>query len=703
VFRTYEPTRDRLVAVKLFRLDITPEQAQSLADELRRACDAGLFHPSIVEPIAAGVERTAAYRAEEYVAAESLDVAIRHYAPAPLDKALPFITQLAGAIDFARTAGVGHGGLHLRDVFVTPEEARASGFGIVESLERVGIRAPVRRPYSAPERIAGASWSTPADVFSLAAIAYELLTGRRPSGTGDQIGALSGENIGARAAAVRAVLARAMDEDPARRYSTALAFASALEEAAHGAGVTDTAAAVVIARAGDPDRPAPEQRRSTESAANAAVVPTPEIDPEPPRSLQPEPRPQPEAPRRIESSIPIPAPIAVAPGPPEEESDDEERVKAPAAASGLTGVPVTAAPATPVTPATRAVPATPVIQDPDVNPLEAARDQSAWMLFDEETSPAEAATGEAPLRPKEPPKWQYEPEQESPPIEPRELFAEPDRPRVAMLPVAFGLILGLLIGFAGGYVLGERENNAPLSSTPPAASATTPPASTPAAQPQGSGKAWSEQAVAQPPATQSGREGQPRTAPPPVPRDAPDADRTAAGPSAADARATHATLRVESTPKNAAVTLNGRWRGRTPITIDDLTFGTHTIRIVQPGYTVVRESVTLTKAQPARTLTFQLQRPVVAARPAPQAPPAREAASTRDRFSGSLFVASNPPGAHVFVDGRPFGTAPARIPGISIGSHVVRLELPDHRIWTTSTRVTAGQETRVTGSLERIQ
>src|SRR3982751_3223808 len=110
VFRTYEPTRDRLVAVKVFRLDVTPEQAQSLADELGRSADAGLFHPSIVEPIAAGVEGTVAYRAEEYVAAESLDVAMRHYAPASLDLALPFLTQLAGAIDFARAAGGGPGG-----------------------------------------------------------------------------------------------------------------------------------------------------------------------------------------------------------------------------------------------------------------------------------------------------------------------------------------------------------------------------------------------------------------------------------------------------------------------------------------------------------------------------------------------------------------------------------------------------------------
>ena len=190
VFRTYEPTRDRLVAVKVFRLDIVPEQAQTLSEALSRATEASLFHPSIVEPIAAGVEGTLAYRAEEYVAAESLDVAMRHYAPAPLEKALPFVTQLAGAIDFARAAGVGHGALHPRDIFVTPDEARATGFGVVEALEQVGIRAPVRRPYSAPERIQGKAWSTPADIFALAAITFELLTGRRPSGTGAQIGAL---------------------------------------------------------------------------------------------------------------------------------------------------------------------------------------------------------------------------------------------------------------------------------------------------------------------------------------------------------------------------------------------------------------------------------------------------------------------------------------------------------------------------------
>ena len=131
----------------------------------------------------------------------------------------------------------------------------------------------------------------------------------------------------------------------------------------------------------------------------------------------------------------------------------------------------------------------------------------------------------------------------------------------------------------------------------------------------------------------------------------------------------------------------------------DLAFGTHTVRIVQPGFSIARQLVTLSTAQPSRTLSFQLERP---GRPAP-APSAARAPVIHGAQAGSLYVASNPPGARVFVDGKPVGTAPVRVPEVPSGPHVIRLELPDHRIWSTSERVTPGQETRVAGSLERIQ
>jgi hypothetical protein len=73
------------------------------------------------------------------------------------------------------------------------------------------------------------------------------------------------------------------------------------------------------------------------------------------------------------------------------------------------------------------------------------------------------------------------------------------------------------------------------------------------------------------------------------------------------------------------------------------------------------------------------------------------------KYAGTIYVDSNPRGARVLIDGRLMGTTPASIPDIPIGSHVVRLELPDHKVWTSATRVSAGQQARVTGSLERIR
>ncbi len=688
VFRTYEPTRDRLVAVKVFRLDVTPEQAQSLADELAKAADAGLFHPSIVEPIAAGVEGTSAYRADEYVAAESLDVAMRHYAPAPLDRALPFLTQLAGAIDFARAAGVGHGGLHLRDVFVTPDEARASGFGIVEALERVGVRAPVRRPYSAPERIAGGEWGAPADVFSLAAIAYELLTGRRPSGTGEQIGELTGDNLAGRAAAIRAVLARAMDDQPGRRYPTALGLASALEAAAR-TGAMEPAAAIAV--------PAMPEVQSA-----AKEVPAPPIPVAPPAA-------EPPAVPSVSESAPV---IAVP------------------SSLGLKEA---------------------AVSDDIVNEREAdaahhelireSVDEPPPTLFDdvEEEAGADLGINESAVAADHPDQWKFQHETtekvapimaadrlRSSPREERtfapamnpEVLTTIERPRVAMLPIAVTAIVCLLVGYMiRGAV---SENGAPAAPAATEAAKTNPPAtsgepqtSPPSGQSRGqaSGRAYSEQSVTPP----AGAAPAPRGEAPPVPGDAPSAPGPAgASPMGSNGGAHNsARLTVLSTPSRAGVTVNGKWRGRTPLTLDTLPLGAYNVRVVQPGFVSSNEDLVLTSRQPMKTVSVRLQ-PVSAKTTAPSTPATsqRPAASahtpavhevTPGSYAGTIYVDSRPRGATVLIDGKPMGTTPASIPGIPIGSHVVRLELADHHAWTTSTSVAAGEQARVTGSLEPIR
>jgi serine/threonine protein kinase len=780
VFRTYEPSRDRLVAVKVFRLDVTPEQAQSLADELGRAATLGLVNPSIVEPVAAGVEGTVAYRAEEYVAAESLDVAMRHYAPATLDKVLPFITQLASAIDSARSAGVGHGALHPRDIFVTPEEARATGFGVVDALDRLGLRAPVRRPYSAPERIAGETWGTPADVFSLAAITFELLTGRRPSGPGDQMGPLTGALIERNLDEVRAVLSRAMQEDPTRRYATAMDFVSALDQAAlrfetraqvvplatsatseqTPTGPVPKAVEALADFPLEPVSPAPVISLEGESAREVArkVIAAREVRKRHIKPVAPlaaaasEPEPTPE-PVPIPLPVPVPEPSAISLlHPPEptrdeigeiklfeikrdvvenEESTEETDEAITEDLPILTATPASSVDVSHEVPDIAAPAPEPAVPVDEFRPVEAvasirrAEDRATLDRlmapkpsiepFDPELPPP------IPLRPMPPPPRDEEPVPPPP---------APERQRIVMLPLAVMLIIGLLLGYMAGYLVGTREQTTQMTAanTPPSSGLQTPGTSGQASAQAPAAKDFSEQAVA-PPST---RAAQPSvTTPPPVPTEASRAPRptqaatqpkpTAAQPApaptpkstakpaaAATARAGH--IVVTSEPSRAAVTVNGKWVGRTPLTLADVAFGKYVIRVIEPGYEVAREEFSLTQSSPAKTISATL-RPTAGAKRAPS--PAATTGSRRDSVkpvannqaaaTGEIFVDSRPRGARVLIDGKEYGVTPTRVPAQTVGQHVVRLELADHAPWTKTESVAAGITARVTGSLERIR
>jgi hypothetical protein len=148
------------------------------------------------------------------------------------------------------------------------------------------------------------------------------------------------------------------------------------------------------------------------------------------------------------------------------------------------------------------------------------------------------------------------------------------------------------------------------------------------------------------------------------------------------------------------VTVNGRWRGRTPLTLGDLPFGPYSVRVVSSGYAIAREDFRLSAGEPSRTMSVRLRRP--AAPPQPEVSPTPPSARASGGV-GSIYVDSRPRGARVFVDGNPVGVTPLRLGDVRAGSHTVRLELADHRTWMASRYVLAGQETRVTGSLERIR
>jgi hypothetical protein len=152
-------------------------------------------------------------------------------------------------------------------------------------------------------------------------------------------------------------------------------------------------------------------------------------------------------------------------------------------------------------------------------------------------------------------------------------------------------------------------------------------------------------------------------------------------------------LIVRSTPARAGVLVDGTWRGRTPLTVKGLAVGTHAVRVVEDGYIAETRRVAVEARTPATTVSFQLSKVRGPERPAAAAP--RPGVST-----GRLLLESRPSQAAVWIDGRLVGTTPLLLSDLEPGARLIRIELPGHKLWSTTTTVVAGQRVRVAASLE---
>jgi len=270
VFRAYDSQQDRLVAIKTIRLDLVPEDAARLADRLRALTQTKVAHPAIVAAVDAGLNGSTPFVALEYAGGESLDVVSRHVKVWTLERALPVLDELAQAIDASWAQSIGHGALHPRDIFV-PSGATAlqvTGFGIGQALDALGAKTPARRPYSAPERAAGSAWDRRADVYSLGVIAHEMLSGHRPVGIDADVEGVAEELPPPQRAAVRKALTKAMADVPGDRFATATEFSAALAAALNASG----------APAVTPKAPARQAEPETEVDVLTASKTTPGMD-----------------------------------------------------------------------------------------------------------------------------------------------------------------------------------------------------------------------------------------------------------------------------------------------------------------------------------------------------------------------------------------------------------------------------------------
>jgi serine/threonine-protein kinase len=708
VYRAHSADDNREVAVKLFKIDLTPEQARELAAGLARLCERVPAHPHLAAYVGAGVTGSTAWLAQEYVPADALDARLRRRTGGGLKHSLPVLRQIAAAVDAAADRGLHHGALHPRDVLIsTTGEVKVTGFGVAEALAAVGGPPVTRRPYAAPERSGTTQRpaDAAADVFSLGTIAVEMLTGRRPIGTGaTAVGFVSGVAEGIDADACRRALARALADSPRERFATATAFVAALARAAE-AGAAETVRreesasprtalrdapavrhdAPVVPPEAAPATP-PETRQeetlaesSAQTAAVAALPPdrpaTPEASPHPPMRRPREPRARDTEPRPPERREPVAHKL---------QPRAPEAHEAPA-------VPDAAPPRAPREP--QRTPPPVEIDIPAVSHT-VVDVPSSSLEVDFPVSEAEIATpATAGAPPAVAPAPQFDAvvsrsdsDAHEPAMPPAAVGPFEHRQR-AWWPSAALLLLGVGLGLLAGYLLWGRDAGARQApATPVSTAATTAPV------------------------TPRGPAAAPGAASPKEPASvAPEPARTASAPSASAAPSKPAAtpvrgrVFVRSRPPGAKVSVNGRPRGETPVTIDDLPLGTHELTLVRAGYQPSTRRVSVTTSRTVRVTVPLQRRPAEpAARARSEAKPQQSGAATDATGEPTLEVVSRPGGAHVFIDGALAGTTPLTATSLAAGPHAVRLELSGHRPWSTNVTLDRGRRTRVAASLELV-
>lgn len=241
VWRARDERLDRDVAVKVLGPEAEPAFRERFTLEARRA--ASVTHPHIVTVFDEGQDGNDAFIVMEDVRGRSLRDVVAERGALPAPEVATLIRQLAGALDATHRAGLVHLDVKPANVIVDDAgNAKLTDFGIARAAQDSEERELVGTArYIAPERVEGRPVTARTDVYGLALVAYELLTGQ-PAFAGVENEDLLRDRLERGAphlrsaddrlsAAADAVVARGLAREPERRYPTAGAFALALSDA----------------------------------------------------------------------------------------------------------------------------------------------------------------------------------------------------------------------------------------------------------------------------------------------------------------------------------------------------------------------------------------------------------------------------------------------------------------------------------------
>src|SRR5918912_3640327 len=185
VYRAFDPTLERWVAIKLMHRDISedPDQLERFRREARAV--ARLNHPHLVTVIDAGEDEGTPYIVFEYIEGETLKDRIRRHGRLPVAEAVAYAIEIGRALSCAHSHRFVHRDVKPQNVLIDEEgTAKVTDFGIARSLAEEGLTADGRvlgtTDYVSPEQALGHDVGPQSNLYSLGIVLFEMLTGDVP-------------------------------------------------------------------------------------------------------------------------------------------------------------------------------------------------------------------------------------------------------------------------------------------------------------------------------------------------------------------------------------------------------------------------------------------------------------------------------------------------------------------------------------------
>ena len=256
VYRAKDTRLGRDVAIKVMSEALSGDAALLERFEREAKLAGSLNHPNVVALYDVGFQDGKPYFVTELLEGETLRERLAK-GPVPLSKALDWAAQMAQGLAAAHARGIVHRDLKPENVFLTRDgHVKLLDFGIAKLVETTRDGAPhglldrtvassggtgtgmvLGTPgYMSPEQVRGDTVDARTDFFSLGAVLYELLSGRRafPAGSMVESGYAILHNEPEPLPAtipgpVAQVVGRCLEKDPGRRFHSAQDLAFNLE------------------------------------------------------------------------------------------------------------------------------------------------------------------------------------------------------------------------------------------------------------------------------------------------------------------------------------------------------------------------------------------------------------------------------------------------------------------------------------------